>query len=193
MFCAKCGHALSGASFDVSDQTGVESCPNCGSEVGVQLIESDLDKRHGPEVFTFSRGSFTGGMRKYSIRCRGKTCRVSVHGLNGDFVDDSNTVSKTLIVEKVVKPIASLDWEEDYGSSFRYILDGYTWSIHLKLDEYRFDSRGYESFPGDYESVTSSLEDTLCRLIAFGGKRKGKYLVGKLGIWLRRTIERVLT
>lgn len=188
VFCPTCNWK---DSFNASDQTVVKVCPNCGGEVHSELTEKGLIEQYGPEVFTFSRGSYFGGMREYSIRCLGEVCRVSVHGMNGDFVDESNTASKNLVIEKIAKPIALLDWKEEYEPIFQ-ILDGYTWGINLDLDEHRFRSTGYESYPNDYKSVTDSLEDALWWLIAFGDEYEGKSQIEKLHIWPRETVERVL-
>ena len=188
VFCLSCDWK---ASLDATDLTAVEACPNCGGEVHARLTETGLINRYGPEVFTFERGSFFGGMRRYSIRCLGEVCWVSVCGMNGDFVDESNTASKSLVIEKVVKPIVSLDWKEDYKLLF-LITDGYTWGIHLDFDEYHFHSSGYESFPGDYKQVTESLEDALCWLIAFGDECEDRSQIEKLHIWPREVIKRVL-
>ena len=188
VFCLICGWK---ASFNTSDQTVVEACPNCGCEVRSVLTEKALINRYGPEVFSFSRGSFFGGMREYSARCRGEVCWVSVRGMNGDSVDESNEVSKSLFIEKIAKPIALLGWKGEYKPDCR-ILDGYTWGIDLDLDEYHFHSSGYESFPADYESVAESLEDRLCWLIAFGDEYEGKSQIEKLHIWPMEVIDRVL-
>ena len=143
-----------------------------------------------PMVFRYSRGSYFGGMREYTIQREGDKYAISVFGMNGDFVKESNVISKQSVIEMVAKRLIGLNWFEEYTDYG--ITDGYTWSIELKLDEYEFLSWGYVITPPDYEDVTVPLEDALCYLIAFGDDYEGRKRLDKLHIWPLEVIKREL-
>ena len=143
-----------------------------------------------PMVFRYSRGSFFGGMREYTIQREGDKYAISVFGMNGDFIEESNVISKQSVIDMVAKRLVGLYWFEEYTDYS--ITDGYTWSIELKLDEYDFLSWGYVKTPPDYEDVTAPLEDALCYLIAFGDDYEGKKRLDKLHIWPLEVIKREL-
>lgn len=159
-------------------------------KVYAELTEKDLSDRYGPVVFTFSRGSYFGGAREYSIRCRPgeEVGLVSVHGTNGDYVHGLNTITKNLFIEKIAKPVAALDWKERYESPFT-ILDGFCWAIDLDFGGYKLHSGGQDAKPKDYADVAESLEDTLCRMIAYGDELEGGR---SLRAWLRKALGRIV-
>lgn len=136
------------------------------------------------KLFRFSRGSYFGGMREYLIAAEDDSCIVSVQGMNGDFVNEANCVSRQSVIEKIAKPLMALDWSKEY-KPLSQITDGYTWTIEMNMDEFSFHSWGYVNTPKDYERVTASLEHALCSFIAYGEEYETKARIDKLSIWPR--------